>query len=361
MSCSLTVKAYCLKIPKSEGEKVIHIIAKLDLLNKELKVRLIGRFLYVPLIQKLSSIQTFEVEKEILKKPKIVIIDFYKRASDTIDLQKIIRKKLPPNLLAHFPRAIDFVGDIAIIDVPLDLEKQRRIIGEAVLESHKNLKTVLAKSGAVKGTYRLRKYENIAGLSKTETIHKENGCKYHLDINKVYFSPRLSYEHDRVASNVNKKEIIIDMFSGVGPFSVLIAKKHKDVKIYALDINPEAVKYLERNIIVNGVIDKVVPIIGDARDVIDKMLLGKADRVIMNLPEKAKEYLGTACNALKSEGGIIHYYEFVKDSNYQKTIKKRLTEIIEGKGHKIKKFLSVRRVRQVAPYIWHIAVDMVIH
>jgi tRNA (guanine37-N1)-methyltransferase len=360
MSNSFKETAYCLKLPKRNGEKAIQIITKLDLLNKELKIRLIGRFLYLPLIQKPSSIQIYEIEKEILKEPKITIKDFNKRRSSTKDLRKTVRNILPPNLLDHFPRAIDFVGDIAVIDIPLDLEKQKRIIGEAVLMSYKNVKTVLAKSGAVKGIYRLRDYEVIAGLPNTETVHKENGCKYRLDISKVYFSPRLSYEHDRVASKVYENETIIDMFSGVGPFSVLIAKKHKNVKIYALDINPDAVKFLERNVIVNDVIDKVLPIVGDAREVVYKRLLGKADRLIMNLPESANEYLGAACAALKSEGGIIHYYEFIKNLNYQKDIKRRLTEIIEEKGYKIAKFLSVRKVRQVAPYKWHIAVDMII-
>ena len=93
----------------------------------------------------------------------------------------------------------------------------------------------------------MRDYELIGGSGNTETVHREYGCVYNLDISKVYFSPRLSYEHYRVASQVQEEEIVIDMFAGVGPFSILIAKNHEHVKVYAIDLNPEAVKVAPRS------------------------------------------------------------------------------------------------------------------
>jgi tRNA (guanine37-N1)-methyltransferase len=111
-------------------------------------------------------------------------------------------------------------------------------------------------------------------------VQKEHGCEYHLDLSEVYFSPRLSYEHSRVASQVEEKETVVDMFAGVGPFSILIAKTHEDVKVYAVDVNPDATRYLERNIIVNGVMGKVVPVLGDAKEIVHERLRGAADRVM---------------------------------------------------------------------------------
>jgi tRNA (guanine37-N1)-methyltransferase len=250
------------------------------------------------------------------------------------------------------------VGDIAIVEVPLELQEHKKIIGETILKIHRHIRTVLAKSSVVRGIRRLREYEVISGSSDTETVQKEYGCKYHLDLRKVYYSPRLSYEHSRVASQVEEGETVIDMFTGVGPFSVLIAHTHRNVKVYAIDLNPDAVRYLERNVIVNGVLGKVISILGDAKEVVNNRLRGAADRVIMNLPEKAIEYLEVACNALKPEGGIIHYYEFSEGPDPLRTVKKRLTETLNKTDHMGRMFISARVVREVAPFKWQVAVDI---
>lgn len=198
----------------------------------------------------------------------------------------------------------------------------------------------------VYGFDRLREYEVIAGLSNTETVHKEHGRRFNLDLGKVCFSLRLSYEDSRVASQVEEKETVVDMFAGVGPFSVLIAKTHRDVKVCAVDVNPDALRYLERNVVVNGVLGKVIPILGDARETVPERLHGVADRVIMNLPGKAIEYLEAACEATKPQGGVIHYYEFAEGLEPFETIKKLLTR----KARRIERYLSARTVREIAPF-----------
>ncbi|MBS7614621.1 class I SAM-dependent methyltransferase family protein [Candidatus Bathyarchaeota archaeon] len=269
-------------------------------------------------------------------------------------------ESLPPHLVSFFPRSIDFVGEIAIVEVPSELNEYRNLVGEAVLKAHKNVRTVLAKSSAVEGVCRLRQYEVIAGQHKTETVHREHGCKFFLDIEKVYFSPRLSQEHFRVASQVKEKETVVDMFAGVGPFSILIAKMRRDVKVYAVDVNPDAVRYLEKNVIANGVIGKVVPIIGDIRKVVKERLRGTADRVIMNLPETAVEYVDVACESLKSEGGVLHYYEFTKGSDALSSAEKHLLEALEGAGRSVHKFSAARIVREVAPFRYQVVIDAVV-
>jgi tRNA (guanine37-N1)-methyltransferase len=203
----------------------------------------------------------------------------------------------------------------------------------------------------------VRKFEVIAGESKTETIHKEHGCTYYVDVAKTYFSPRLSHEHNRVASQVSEDETIVDMFAGVGPFSILIAKKRENVRAYAVDVNPEAIKYLEKNIVANRVQGRVIPILGDVRKVVKKQLVGVADRVIMNLPEKAIEYVDVSCETLKPEGGIMHYYEFARAPNPLENAKVRLTEAVEKAKRNLEKVLLAKTVRATAPFEWQIVVD----
>ena len=357
MNEPLIIRSYALKVPKELGEKAIRLSVRMGLFHKGLKVKLDNGDLFVPLNRKPQS-SHIEDFKETLQQFNVVTQDFTVQVKRPRTAFEIAGDKLPAYLLASFPRSIDFIGNIAIVEIPQELEKHKRVIGEAILEAHKQVRTVLAKSSPIRGVRRLREYEVIAGLPETETVHKEHGCIYHLDVYKVYFSPRLSHEHHRVASLVDENETVIDMFAGVGPFSILIAKTKKDVKVYAVDVNPDAVRYLKKNILANRVLDKVVPILGDARKVIHQKLQGTANRVIMNLPEKAREYIDAACEALKPEGGIIHYYGFAEGPKPLEAAKDELTEVFAKQNRRINKFLFARTVREIAPFKWQVAVDI---
>jgi len=347
--------AACLKVPKKLGEKAIQLTRTLKLFNSQLKVQQLGESLCIPLTANPSPSEN-EKLREKLGALEFTVREFpeQRRHLTHIDL---LANKLPPQLLNVVPRAIDFVGDIAIIEVPLELEPHKKSIGEAILRAHKHVGTVLAKSSAVEGIYRLRKFEVIAGTEKTLTVHREYGCVYHVDIAKAYFSPRLSNEHNRVATQVKEGETVVDLFAGVGPFAIPIAKKHKNVCVYAIDVNPDAVALLRRNVVVNHVEEKVVSIHGDARQVVKQLLSGKADRVIMNLPETALEFVDVACEALKPDGGVIHYYSFAGDADPQKKVAVRLTEAVTRCNRRVKRVLLSKTVREVAPYTWQVVVD----
>jgi len=346
----------CLRVPKILGEKTIVLLSKLSLLNRELKIQQIKDHLFIPLVRKPlpADIKRFE---ETLPNFKISTHEFPKHTKRPLKLVDLMEDKLPAHLLASIPHAIDFVGDVAVIEVPPELESHKTTIGEAILKTHKQVRTVLAKSGAVEGVYRVREFDVIAGIGKTETVHKEYGCIYHVNLAKAYFSPRLSHEHDRVASQAKDGETVIDMFAGVGPFSVLIAKRHKNIRVYAIDVNPDAVNYLKRNIETNHVGKNVTPILGDIRQIVKTRLIGVADRVIMNLPEKAAEYLDVACETLKSAGGIVHYYEFTRMPEPLETAKVRLIEAMKQTSRNVKKISSARLVRATAPYTFQVVVD----
>jgi tRNA (guanine37-N1)-methyltransferase len=346
----------CLKIHKALGEKAITLIRELNLLDRELRVKRVGDDLYIPLISEPLPSHLEELEKS-LTEFEVSASSFPERAKRPLKLVDLLEDRLPPHLLASLPRAIDFVGEIAVVEVPPELEGHKRLIGEAILATHNRVCTVLAKSGVVRGTYRLREFEVIAGVDKTETVHKEYGCTYHVDLSKVYFSPRLSHEHDRVASQVREGETVVDMFAGVGPFSILIAKKCRNVRVYSIDVNPDAVRYLEKNIAVNGVEKRVVPFLGDARQIVEERLTGVADRVIMNLPERALEYVDVACKTIKTGGGIVHYYEFTDEPAPSDAAKNRLIEVVKQTGRNVREILLARTVRVTAPYTWQVAVD----
>jgi len=356
----MSKESICIKVPKAHGEKAIALAKELKILDKELEIQRNTDHIYIPVIrQPLKS----EIDKLREKIPDsgISTYAFPEMKEQTRTFIELLKKRLSPHLLASVPRAIDFVGDIAIIEIPPALDADKSTIGEAILKAQKNVHTVLAKASAIGGTYRTREFSIIAGEPKTETIHKEYGCKYYVDLAKAYFSPRLSYEHKRIASLVEEGETVIDLFAGVGPFSIQIARIHENVRVYAVDVNPYAVEFLKKNIRLNRVENKVCPLLGDAKQVVAKRLYEVADRVIMNLPERAIEFVDVACEALKPIGGIVHFYSFISSSDLIENMKRNFVEAVEKHGRKAEKILFSRLVRATAPYEWQAVVDAKIH
>ena len=226
------------------------------------------------------------------------------------NLPALLEGKLQPEELEVVNKSYDIVGDIAVIRVPEKLKHQSIIIAEAVLQLHKNVKAVWRQSSAVSGTFRLRKLEHIMGERRALTAHREHGCVFSVDLENCFFSPRLSYERMRIARSVQPGEVVVNMFAGVGSFSIVIAKHSSAERVYSIDVNPMAVGFMQENILLNQVLNRVVPLRGDAKSIIKERLHETADRVLMPLPEKAYEYLGYSIEALKPKGGWVHYYDF---------------------------------------------------
>ncbi|MBE3117114.1 class I SAM-dependent methyltransferase family protein [Candidatus Bathyarchaeota archaeon] len=345
----------CIKLPKNQGEKALTLANKLGLIDKSLSIQRDENQLYIPLIRKPedSELETLNQVPNL----QLTTVNFTEKKPAEETLIQSLANKLSPNLLASIPHSLDMIGDIAIIEIPPELKTYETLIGTAVLKTHKNIKTVLAKAGAISGTYRIRDLTFIAGENKTRTIHHEYGCQYHVDVAKAYFSPRLSNEHQRVASLVQAGEVIVDLFAGVGPFSVLIAKNNPKVKVYAVDINPEAVELLKTNVRVNRVENRVYPTLGDARELAASKLYGVADRVIMNLPETAIDFVDAACQTLKPSGGIIHFYGFIRQPDSIEELKLRFSNAVEKAGRKVVAFLYAKSIRETAPFESQVVLD----
>jgi tRNA (guanine37-N1)-methyltransferase len=197
------------------------------------------------------------------------------------------------------------------------------------MNTHKEVKSVWQQTSSVSGDYRLRNLEFLLGIKTTETRYKEYGCIYKIDLRKAYFSPRLSYERQRIARLVQNEETVLNMFSGVGCYSIAIAKYSMPLKVISIDVNPSAFSFLEENIRLNRVETKIIPLLGDAKSKINQELQDTTDRVLMPLPEKAYAYLDYAVLALKPEGGWIHYYDFEYAKSNEDPVKKVETKVSE--------------------------------
>ncbi len=350
------VKKSGLKIQKSYGEKIISSLKECRILDKNLKIKKNENFIFVPL-ERYPSNEVLHKIKRIRKDITVGEFDFQEREDDIKTLEKLLENKIGTKNLDKLPKSLDIVGDIAIIELSQDIEMYKKEIGKAILSNIKKINTVLIKKSPISTKFRLRDYECIAGIDRTLTIHKEFGCEFIVDLSKAYFSPRLSFEHDRIASNVIDGEVIIDMFAGVGPFSILIAKRHERIKVYAIDINPEAMKYLVKNIVHNKVKRKVTAIFGDTRYISTKHLQSVASRIIMNLPSESFNYVRFACNALRKKGGIIHFYAFMDDSGLLEDKVKELKEEISLSKRNLTKIIHAREIKEIAPRIKQIVID----
>ncbi|MFQ5761953.1 MAG: class I SAM-dependent methyltransferase family protein, partial [Candidatus Bathyarchaeia archaeon] len=206
--------------------------------------------------------------------------------------------------------SLEIIGHIAILKLPEELLPKAKDIASALMTAHKSIHTVLRQSSPVDLEFRLRQLKYVAGIESTVTTHREHGCVFNVDPTLVYFSPRLQFEHLRVARQIQPGETIVNLFAGVGSFSIAAAKKAQPAKVYSIDINAAAVRFMRENIRLNKVEGIVEALEGDARLVVHEHLVGVADRVLMPLPEKAHDYLDVTLEALKPRGGVIHYYDF---------------------------------------------------
>jgi tRNA (guanine37-N1)-methyltransferase len=251
-------------------------------------------------------------------------------------------------------KAFDIIGDIAVIKVPKTTLRKAHDITERIMTRHRNVRTVLAQTSSVSGEFRLRPLSYLRGENKTSTVHREYGCLLSVDLAKCYFSPRLSNERHRIACAVRPREIIVNMFAGVGCFSIMIAKHADPEKVYSIDLNPSAILIMKENIRLNRVYDTVVPLQGDSEEIAESKLQNVADRVLMPLPEKALEYLPIAISTLKASGGWIHYYGFEHAKKNENPIEKIRMKVAERLSslNVVFSFPFSRVIRTTGPN-WH--------
>jgi tRNA (guanine37-N1)-methyltransferase len=257
------------------------------------------------------------------------------------------KTRLLPSDLLPFKITYEQLGDIILLDEPDAHQATAATI--ALLASDISFKTILNKASEIQGNTRVRKWSILSGNS-TETIHKEYGFEFLVDISKVYFSPRLATERKRIVDQVVPKEKVFDMFSGIGPFTVPIASKGAIVT--ATDINDLAIDYLLKNISKNNVEQNVTAHNNDVRNVANDYS-NWADRIIMNLPHSANDFLDVAFN-IAGKKCILHYYSISElDDPFTADIS-ALHNV--GQEHEVT-ILNEKIIRSYSPHQVHICID----
>ena len=265
-------------------------------------------------------------------------------------LQTAMRGVLTREEMNILPTGFDRLGHVVILWLPPKLIPRVQEITQALLRI-KGVRTVALKVGTVKGRFREPQVKVVAGDPITETVHKENGCVFKLDAARVMFSLGNVFERARVAGLVRRGEVVVDLFAGVGQFSMPIAKQARPSRVYAIEINPVAHQYLQENVRLNYVGHLVWPILGDCAEVAPR---GVADRVVMGMLHVTHEYLLVAMQVLKPSGGVIHYHESVPSKiRFERSVK-RIFEAADGREVEI---LGKRFVKRYAPGVDHVVID----
>jgi len=376
MKIKVSEKITYIQIKKKNGQAFLNQVNSLFknkiLIDQKKKVLHVEDYILFPLIEdnelieKLLHFISESIDYKIISKEPVLTLN-YKYKS----LEEALKKKIPSEFYELIPKSYDIIGDIAILEfdkfeTPIDklINLYKTKIAKAVIKVNKNVKSVYEKKSEIKDMFRLRKFTHLYGEGNSETIHKENNCSFKLDIFKSFFTPRLVFERNRITTcNILENELIIDMFAGVGPFSIQIAKKH-NVVIHAFDINPNAYNYLKTNIKFNKIKGTIFPYNFDIKvllqhsNEVGSILKNQADRIIMNLPEKSLNYINIACFLMKESGGILHNYQFCEKPDSVNNAITNLKEELDNFNWSIEKILASKIVKPFSPKADLVVVDL---
>lgn len=333
----------CVRVERECGEATRAALAEHGVLAHNAEIVEHDGFLYIPVS-----------DPDELDEYEIVVREIPRRE----------RPEMPADLLGFEPN-YERLGRIVILDEE-DSDRAREI-ARAVMDSSLPVETVLNRASKVQGELRVREWDVLEGQS-TETVHREYGFEYALDLAAVYFSPRLATERHRVTEQVQAGECVFDMFAGVGPFVIPAAARGAET--VGVDLNERAIEYLCENAERNGVADRVTVISGNVRDVAVGSsnqrcspddawergfeYEGWADRIVMNLPHSAADFLDTAVS-LAGEECVIHYYDIAHDEDPFGPGERALREAAERYEISVE---NRQVVRSYAPHELNVCLDV---
>ncbi len=336
-------KAIGVRVIQSDAESVRRFLLHEGVLRTDLVVKREGEFVIFPVTRFL------EVDLDCV----VAEFEFLSRRGRIVSYKNLV--DIPHDLMGFLPTSFDVVGSIIMLKLPNELMGFKREIGAALLQAHPQYATVCLVD-PVQGEFRVRDVEVIAGVRSTETVHREFGLFFKVDVGKVYFSPRLASERRRVANLVKRGEVVVDMFSGVGPFVVMIARYAFPKRVYAIDKNKDAARFAVWNVVHNKVQDCVKVVWADAGDISNILGGVRGDRVIMNLPFGGFDFVSNVFS-IANNRCVVHYYEVLREEMVEVRIEE-LKDVAKNMGFFISDVV-VRRIKSYAPYEFYMCFDIV--
>ncbi|MGH9977108.1 MAG: class I SAM-dependent methyltransferase [Nitrososphaeraceae archaeon] len=275
-------------------------------------------------------------------------------------LKRVLNNKLEESEVSKLTSSFDTIGSIVILRIPESLVNKRHLIGDTILDNIKSARSVYMQISPIAGAHRTRKLELIAGDDNPVTFYKEYGCRFKVDVEQTYFSPRLSTERFRIANLTSENEVVTNMFAGVGTFSVIICKYGNVKKVYNVDINQAAHELSVFNSRLNRMEQKIESLCGDAKEIVNSKINGKSDRVLMPLPEKARYFVNDAVHCLKKEEGIVHYFLHVRGDSKKMALETGRLETDDAFSEYSHDIKSLHVVREVGPRFYQLVADVLI-
>jgi methyltransferase (EC 2.1.1.-) len=328
------VERPCVAVAREDGERARTVLAERELLDDGFDIAVEDGRLYLPVVDRARTALTgrsLAVTHEVVRQP----------------VERHEGQTTPADLL-DFDPTYERLGDLALLEEDGDRAERA---AEAIVASDVPVERVLNRASEVRGRERVREWDLLAG-EDTETVHREYGHEFLLDPRTVFFSPRLATERHRVTGQVTTGERAVDMFAGVGPFAVPMATRGAEV--LAVDVNPDAVTYLRENARRNDVADRITALEGDVRAVADEYE-GWADRLVMNLPHSADDFLDTALR-LAGDDVVLHYYDIQPDED---PFGPGERAVREAAGDDYEVTAETRRVvRSYAPHEQNVVLDL---
>lgn len=354
---------FALRVKKEFTEEIRKILFKKGLVDKRYVFVKNGDYVEMPLLRGLKK-----EEIKLFKEQDVRLINkkLPSKTSSKTPFEVILEKAEKEGIRKFFlPRKWELVGNVLILKIPKGLKEEKKNIVEIYakeIESREKriaeiyagalkAKTVVKDMG-ISGRCRRPRIKILYG-NNTKTVHKENEIRFKLDVSKLMFSSGNIDERIRIAYLSNENETVVDMFAGIGYFSIPMAVYSKPKKIFAYDLNPDAYHYLMENINLNNVQNIVKPVLSDNRNADENV----ADRVIMGYLKNTKSFLSKALRILKHGGGIIHYHENYPNELLPETPFENVKKIANHQGKNVK-LLNFRNVKSYAPGVSHVVLDI---
>jgi tRNA wybutosine-synthesizing protein 2 len=268
-------------------------------------------------------------------------------------INKELSRTLPVDCIRLLPTKWEKVGTVVILKIPKELIPYQEIIGK-VYASELGCHSTLGDVGGISGVYRTPMVKLLWGSSQTETMHKENGVRYLLDPQKVMFSSGNMAERKRMGLISNPRETVVDLFAGIGYFTLAMAVHSRPKKIVACEMNLVAFNYLCKSIVLNHVTDIVEPIHGDNRKVAPK---GCADRVLLGYLQETDLFLSVALECLRDQKGILHYHDLVSRNTTMEQLVKQIQTVADEYDREATLLLA-KEIKSYAPGISHVVLDV---